>query len=312
MRAWTDISVPDLILPKGAVVHSSKLHGLEVEWVFPHKLTPNHPRGKRRLSASQFSNEMVRQWSETHPIVLYLHGGAFALCGSNTHMNILSALALEDLVLFAPNYRRPPDVSIVEVVDDCYKAYRYLTDVVSIDPKRIAIAGDSAGGSLTILTMCRIREDKLPMPMCGVLMSPWCDLADPEIQEKADTGIIMPEHDYLPYDAIAMISKLVIGNLSPDDPRINPIHAKLDNLPNILIHAGAVEVLLNQILRFFEKLKEFGVDVRLKIWPDMVHVPHAFTAVSEIANMAVADVAKFIRDHYILCNVIGIGVHESR
>ena len=68
------------------------------------------------------------------------------------------------------------------------------------------------------------------------------------------------------------------------------------------MHAGGVEVLLNQILRFFEKLKEEGIDVRLKIWPDMVHVPHAFTAISEVARMAVADAAKYIKDQYLIHN----------
>ena len=306
IRAWTDISVPDLILPKDAVVHSSRLHGLQVEWVFPHRLSPDeHPKGKRRLSASKFSNDMVLEWSKTHPIVLYLHGGAFALCGSNTHLNIISSLALEDVVLFAVNYRRPPDVTIVEAVDDCYMAYKHLTEVIKIPSDRICICGDSAGASLSILTLRRIREAAIPMPMCAVLISPWCDLADKEIAAKAAEGLVMPEHDYLPYDAIVMISKLVIGNMKPEDPRINPIHANLEGLPPILIHAGGVEVLFNQIIRFYDKCKEEGVNVRLKIWPDMVHVPHVFTHVSEIAQLAVTDAAKFMKEHH------PSGLHES-
>jgi monoterpene epsilon-lactone hydrolase len=299
IRAWTDVSIPDLILPKEAIVHSSRLHGLQVEWVFPHHLSPQeHPKGKRRLSASKFCNDMVLEWSKTHPIVLYLHGGAFALCGSNTHLNIISSLAMEDVVLFAVNYRRPPDVTIVEAVDDCYMAFKHLTEVVKIPPDRICICGDSAGGSLTILTLCRIRQHRLSLPMCAVLISPWCDLADKEFEAKAAEGVIMPEHDYLPYDAIVMISKLVIGNMNPDDPRINPIHADLRGLPPILVHAGAVEVLFNQIIRFYDKCKDEGLDVRLKIWPDMVHVPHVFTHVSEVAQMAVTDAARYIKEHH--------------
>jgi epsilon-lactone hydrolase len=123
-------------------------------------------------------------------------------------------------------------------------------------------------------------------------------LADKEFEAKAAAGVIMPEHDYLPYDAIVMISKLVIGNMAPEDPRINPIHADLRGLPPILVHAGAVEVLFNQIIRFYDKCKDEGLNVRLKIWPDMVHVPHVFTHVSEVAQMAVTDAARYIKDHH--------------
>lgn len=299
LRAWTNLSVPSLLLPEGAILHSSSLHGMTVDWVFPHALTKNsHPKGKRRMSASLFSNDTLLEWSKTHPIVLYIHGGAFCLCGSNTHRNIISSFAMEDLVLFAPNYRRPPDVSIIDAVDDCVAAYKHLVVTLGIPPERIAVMGDSAGASLSILSMCRIRdEQKSLLPSCVVLLSPWCDLDDKDIMAEAAKGVIMPPHDYLPFDAIALISKWVLGSHSPDDPRINPMWANLDGLPDFLIHAGGVEVLFNQITRFYDKCKDTeGLNVRMKVWADMPHVPHTFTHVSETAVLAVQDAALFIKD----------------
>ena len=292
LRAWTDLAIPSLLLPDGAVTHTTRLHGMEIEWVFPHTL----------VGQSQFSNEIVREWSITHPIVLYLHGGGHALCGSNTHRNIVASFAVQDVVLCVPNYRRPPDVSIIETVDDCFATFRHLVLVMGIHPSRISIMGDSAGASLTVLTMCRIRDSEDPhidLPSCGVLLSPWCDLEDAEIVAEAEKGNMMNEHDYLPRDALVMISRLVVGQLSPQDGRINPMNADLRGLPKLLIHVGQLELLFNQTVRFFEKLKDDGVDVKMKIWVDSVHVPHAFTTVSEEARAAVRDAAAFIKAHVV-------------
>jgi acetyl esterase/lipase len=133
------------------------------------------------------------------------------------------------------------------------------------------------------------------MPSCGVLLSPWVELEDEDIAAEAAKGNIMPAHDYLPRDALMMISKLVVGNLSPKDPRINPMNADVTGLPPILIHVGELELLFEQITRFYEKLRDSGVDTKMKIWIDSVHVPHVFTPFSDEAKIAVKDAATFVK-----------------
>ena len=286
IRAWTDLEIPSILLPKGAKMRETSLHGMRVEWVFPHALHD---------SSEMLTNEAILEWSRTHPVVLYLHGGGHALCSTNTHRNIVASFAVEDVVLCAPNYRRPPEVSIIDAVTDCFSMYLHLVDVLRVDPHRIAIMGDSAGGALTILTLCRIRDSGTPMPSCGVLLSPWVELEDEDIAAEAAKGNIMPAHDYLPRDALMMISKLVVGNLSPKDPRINPMNADVTGLPPILIHVGELELLFEQITRFYEKLRDSGVDTKMKIWIDSVHVPHVFTPFSDEAKIAVKDAATFVK-----------------
>jgi acetyl esterase/lipase len=293
LRIMTDLEVPEMLLPKGARIHQTRLQGMLIEWVFPHSITANETS-----SQSIFTNAQVREWSTYHPIVLYLHGGGYALCSSQTHRNILTSFAVHDVVLCVPNYRRAPDVSIIEAVEDCFSTYRHLVEVIGVDPARIAIMGDSAGGALAVLTLCRIRDEKsLALPACGVLLSPWCELEDSKINLEAEKGNIMPEHDYLPRDVLVMISRLVRGDLSPEDPRINPMSADLTGLPKILIHVGELELLFEQITRFYDKLKDDGIDVKMKIWIDGVHVPHAFTVVFDEARLAVKDAATFIRQN---------------
>lgn len=288
LRIMTDLEVPEMLLPKGAMIHLTRLQGMLVEWVFPHSLSAS--------SQSIFSNDQVQEWSLGHPIVLYLHGGGYALCSSQTHRNIVTAFALHNVVLCVPNYRRAPDVSIIDTVEDAFSTYRHLVEVIGIDPSRIAIMGDSAGGALAALTLCRIRDEgSMNLPACGVLLSPWCELEDETILSESEKGNIMPEHDYLPRDVLVMISRLVRGTLSPQDPRINPMSANLSGLPKILIHVGELELLFEQITRFYDKLKDDRVDVKMKIWIDGVHVPHAFTVVFDEARVAVRDAAEFIK-----------------
>ena len=286
IRAWTDVEIPSMLLPKGARVRETSLHGMRVEWVFPHAL---------HGSSDMLTNADILTWSKTHPVVLYLHGGGHALCGTNTHRNIFASFAVEDVVLCAPNYRRPPEVSIIDATDDCFAMYMHLIEVIRIDPKHIAIMGDSAGGALAVLTLGRIRDTGTRMPTCGVLLSPWVELDDADIAAEAAKGNMMPAHDYLPRDALIMISKLVCGNLSPKDPRINPMNADVTGLPPILIHVGELELLFDQITRFYEKLRECGVETKMKIWIDGVHVPHVFTMFSEESKIAVKDAANYIK-----------------
>jgi acetyl esterase/lipase len=217
---------------------------------------------------------------------------------------MVAQFATEGLVVCAPNYRRPPEVSIIDAVDDCLATYRYLVDIMGIDPQRVAIMGDSAGGALTVLLMCRIRDEnekagsvKINFPSCGVLLSPWVELEDATIVAEAARGNVMPQHDYLPRDALIMISRLVVGKLKADDPRINPMSARLSGLPRLLIHVGELELLFDQITRFYEKVRDEGGEVRMKIWIDGVHVPHVFTPVSEEARVAVNDAANFIKQY---------------
>jgi acetyl esterase/lipase len=296
LRAWLDVEIfPSLLLPSSVKMHETSLLGMRIEWIYPKSLSSPDDR---------FSNKLVVEWSKIAPVVLYLHGGGHALCGTNTHRAMVAQFAAEGLILCAPNYRRPPEVTIVDAVEDCLSTYRYLVDIMGVPPSRISVMGDSAGGALTVLLLCRIRDlegngqsSRLLPPSCGVLLSPWVELEDERIVTEAEKGNIMPDHDYLPRDALVMISRLVVGKLSPKDPRINPMSANVGNLPKMLIHIGELELLFDQVTRFYEKVRDEGGEVRMKIWIDGVHVPHVFTAVSEEARIAVNDAANFIKQN---------------
>jgi monoterpene epsilon-lactone hydrolase len=293
-RFWADHKIPDAILPVGAVRSKSKIDEIVVDWVWPRHFKSELKIGRsQRKTKHRLTREKVQEWSQLAPVVLYLHGGAYMVCTSGTHREMVYSMVVKGgFLAVVPNYRRVPEVSIPDAVDDCLRAYEYLVKDLGVSPSRICIMGDSAGGALTVLTMCQIRDKQLGLPACGVLISPWADLYDPDLNEMARTKVL-PDYDYIPLDAITLISQEVAMNLDIHDPRINPSYANLDGLPPMLIHAGEVEILRPQIERFVEKLP----NATYEVIQDMVHVPEMFASVCDSSAEALEHVCKFVNSH---------------
>jgi acetyl esterase/lipase len=112
-------------------------------------------------------------------VVLYLHGGAYALCSSQTHRKLcMEIVKCTGATVFCPDYRRPPEHPWPTPVDDSVGAYRWLLEARAIPASRIVVVGDSAGGGLAVALMATARAAGLPMPAGAVLQSPWLDLTD--------------------------------------------------------------------------------------------------------------------------------------
>src|SRR5229473_1633140 len=108
--------------------------------------------------------------------VLYLHGGGYVIGSINTHRALAARIsrASKARVLLI-DYRLAPEHPFPAAVDDAVAAYRWML-AQGLKPARIAVAGDSAGGGLTVATLVKIREANLPNPAAGVCLSPWVDL----------------------------------------------------------------------------------------------------------------------------------------
>src|SRR5262245_28060700 len=109
--------------------------------------------------------------------VLYLHGGGYCIGSIATHRQLatdLSRAAAARVLLL--DYRLAPEHPFPAAVDDAVAAYRFLL-AGGARPATLAIAGDSAGGGLTVATLLALRDAKLPLPAAGVCLSPWLDLS---------------------------------------------------------------------------------------------------------------------------------------
>ena len=225
-------------------------------------------------------------------VVLYLHGGGYVIGSINTHRELITRLSkAANARVLALNYRLAPEHPFPAPVDDATKAYRWLLSQ-DVKPSRIVVAGDSAGGGLTVATLLSIRDAKLPLPAAGVCISPWIDMegTGESMKTKASVDPMVQK------EGLLQMAAIYLNGQDPRSPLAAPLHADLKGLPPLLIHVGETETLLDDATRLAERAKAAGVKVSLEIWPEMIHVWHLFAAVLPEGQQAIDGIGKFVRE----------------
>ena len=223
--------------------------------------------------------------------VLYLHGGGYVIGSINTHRrlayDISAASAARVLVI---DYRLAPEHPFPAAVEDAAKAWRWLLRQ-GFSASRLAIAGDSAGGGLTLATLVNLRDQKLGLPACAVAISPWVDL------EGVGTSITAraAQDPMVQKDGLLWMAGLYLNGKNAKTPLAAPLHAELSGLPPILVQVGTAETLLDDATRIAEKLHTAGVDVRLAVWPNMLHVFPLFAPILSEGRDGCLEIGSFIR-----------------
>lgn len=225
-------------------------------------------------------------------VMLYLHGGGYALGNVNTHRELVARLAratrLRGLAL---DYRLAPEHPFPAALEDSTKAYHWLLEQ-GFDPSQLFIAGDSAGGGLTLATLVNLREAGESLPAGAVCLSPWTDLAltgsSMKTKAKADP-MLDPE-------SIKQYVRYYAGKDAAAHPLISPLYADFKDLPPLLIQVGEDEILLDDAVRCAEKARQAGVEVTLEVWEEMFHVFQIMPFLSE-AKQAVKQIAAFVEQN---------------
>jgi monoterpene epsilon-lactone hydrolase len=223
--------------------------------------------------------------------VLYLHGGGYVIGSINTHRrlayDISAASGARVLVI---DYRLAPEHPFPAAIEDAATAWRWLLQQ-GFAPSRLAIAGDSAGGGLTLATLVNLRDRKLGLPACAVAISPWVDL------EGVGTSITarVAQDPMVQKDGLLWMAGLYLNGKDAKTPLAAPLHAELKGLPPILVQVGTAETLLDDATRIAEKLHAAGVDVRLAIWPNMLHVFPLFAPILSEGRDGCLEIGGFIR-----------------
>lgn len=225
--------------------------------------------------------------------VLYLHGGAYVAGSINTHRAHVSHMSsVTGARGLAVDYRLAPEHPFPAAVEDATGAYRWLLSE-GIPPSSIVVAGDSAGGGLTVATLVALRDAGDPLPAAGVCISPWTDLAcsgASMVSRAAVDPMVQRAH-------LLRAAGAYLRDASPATPLASPLHANLRSLPPLLIHVGTSETLFDDATLFAERAAAAGVDVTLECWDDMIHVWHLFAPLLPEANEAMARVGAFVRGH---------------
>ena len=230
-------------------------------------------------------------------VVLYMHGGGFLTCGVNTHDRLVTTLSkYADTPVLVMNYRMMPKHSIREAFDDCYDGYQWLRGQ-GYEPDQIVLAGDSAGGylSLTLAERLLNEGEELAAIVC---MSPLMQIAKRHKQVhpniRSDAMFSAKAFDAFCY----LIAKA--GQSHIRDGRPEEVYEPLDHieagLPRTLIHVSGSEVLLHDARLAARRLAAAGVPVELRVWPGQMHVFQIAAPTVPEANRSLRQIGNYIRE----------------
>jgi phosphinothricin tripeptide acetyl hydrolase len=226
--------------------------------------------------------------------LLYLHGGGYCIGSPRSHRHLAAAIGTAaEAGVILPDYRLAPEHPFPAAVDDAVAVYRaMLAD--GIAPNRIVIAGDSAGGGLTIATLVALRDTGVALPAAGVCLSPWTDLtcSGQSYETRAAADPIVKN------ESITEMATAYLAGRDPKTPLASPLFADLRGLPPLLIQVGDAEVLLDDAVMLADRAKAAGVDATLEVWDEMVHVWPWFLTMLDEAPLAVDKIAMFARSRW--------------
>jgi epsilon-lactone hydrolase len=223
-------------------------------------------------------------------VLLYLHGGGFVLGQTPLHLQMGAYLAKKmGLRILMVDYRLAPDHPFPAALDDCVTAYGWLLQQ-GFSAKNIVLAGDSAGGNLTVTALMKLRDSGVPLPAAAACLSPVTDFTE---KVNSDKGFKDP---LLPPKAVKFYTESYVGSNDSHNPLISPVFGDLRGLPPLLVHAGEDEILREDAVRIASLAKTAGVDVRLEIYPRMWHVWQLYLTLPQ-AVQSLDDIAQFLRLH---------------
>lgn len=222
--------------------------------------------------------------------LIYFHGGGYLAGSAATHRRWVSNLAWEIRAdAYVPNYRLAPQHRFPAAVDDGVSFYNALL-TEGIDPRRILVAGDSAGGGLAAALLLRLRDEDSPLPAGAILFSPYTDL------EHLGDSIERNRHtDYLPFGE-RIVNTAYLGDHDPRDPYASPMYGDFSGLPPLLVFAGGREMILDDSTRLVAAAERDGCTARLHVAPDMYHVWPALLPNHPETLRALAVCAEFAAD----------------
>jgi acetyl esterase/lipase len=260
---------------------------------FAGRIAPLIARRESFTASEPFAIGECRAWwieptgSAQGSVILYLHGGAFVAQVRAIHDPLLAAISraggARGLMV---DYRLAPEHPFPAAIDDCYAAWNHLLSS-GIDPGRIVIAGDSAGGNLAVVTAMRARDEGMPQAAALVLLSPVLDWTFSGASIERNDGI----DPMFRATSVRALEPYYGAGIDPSDPRLSPLFGNLAALPPALLVVGSSELLLDDSARYAAR----APSATLSVWHDM---PHVFPAMRGLAagDRAIREIGDFIRE----------------
>lgn len=234
---------------------------------------------------------------------LYIHGGGFIVGSPRSHRTLTSRFsAMTGGAVLAIDYRLMPEHPRKAGIEDCRTVYRWLLEHGPQGPepaRTLFVAGESAGGNLTLSLIAWLRDQGLRAPDAVVALSPMTDstLASPSIRANlhsdAMLGPLLGPLAKLPKWLLLWIGWFV-NRIRPADPLVSPVYGDLSNLPPMLVHSSEAEMLFDDSRRYVNRARAAGSPVQLQTWSHVVHAWQIFNPELPEAGDALEEIRKFL------------------
>jgi acetyl esterase/lipase len=248
--------------PRGVTHTPATLGGVPGEWVEPKQGSPR-------------------------ATLLYLHGGGYVGMSPTTHRSITGAFAKRGFRVFAADYRLAPEHPFPAALDDATAAWTALRASVE---GPIYVAGDSAGGGLTLALLLNLKEKGARGPDGACLFSPWTDLAITGASMKTNAL----RDALLVSDGIETIAGAYLGDADPQNPLASPLYGDYSGLPPLVFYVGESEILRDDSLRAAEKARAAGVRTETHVFDGVPHVWQFMARIMPEARRSMDEAAAFL------------------
>lgn len=207
--------------------------------------------------------------SDPKQILIFMHGGGFALGSSASHRKLVGHIAKAlGTSAFVADFRLAPENKFPAQIQDGVAIYTALLEQ-GFKPEDITPAGDSAGGNLAISMVFEMRNRKLPLPHQVLTISPWLNM-----ENNGATLVANNDTDFLiaPEGLQGNIDRYISGVAEPTNPMANPLYQDFTGFPRLYICAGDIEALFDNSQQLEALAREAAVDVTFSIGEGMQHV----------------------------------------
>lgn len=238
--------------------------------------------------------------------LLYIHGGAFIMGSPKSHRRLTAKFSeLANAAVLAIDYRLMPEHPRMAGIEDCRAAYHWLLEhgpEGATPASAVFVAGDSAGGNLTLSLIAWVRDQGLRAPNAAVALSPATDgtLGSPSLKGNlASDPMLGPMFKWMTRipRALLLWGAWLQTRVRPCDPVVSPVFGNLTGLPPLLVHASEAEMLLDDSRRYVNKAIAAGSPVTLQTWERMVHVWQIFYPELPEGREAMEEIGKFLQAH---------------
>ena len=227
--------------------------------------------------------------------LLYIHGGSWmsgSLKGYRAHASRLAQST--GCSVLTIDYRLSPEHGFPSGLEDCHTVFDWL---LSHGPHGASaatssvVAGDSAGGNLTLALLLQRRDAGQLLPDAAAALAPATDLTwqSPSILARADRDPIL-RPDRIPL----VVQAYLQGKAEPTAPYVSPLYGRFHDMPPLLLQTGEADILYDDSVRLADKATQDGADVTLSLWPDMPHVFQMFAPYLPEAREAIGVIGDFV------------------